>query len=76
MHFKSSINWAAIDAPASLLHLASFNSPKILHLWVKPKIQIRKRNNMDIIFFHGINYFHPGIKLIDDECLYREIQIH
>ena len=50
-HFKSSTNSAVIDAPASSLHLASFNAPKILHLGVKPKIQIGKRNNMDIKFF-------------------------
>ena len=47
---KSSINSAVIDAPANSLHLIAFNAPKILHLWVKPKVQIGKRNNMDINF--------------------------
>jgi len=50
-HFKSSINSSVIDPPASLLDLSSFNAPKILHLWVKTKVQIRKRSNMDIKFF-------------------------
>ena len=49
-HFKSSINSSVIDAPASLLHLAYFNATKILHFWVKSKVQIGKRNNMDIKF--------------------------
>jgi hypothetical protein len=50
-HFKSSINSSVIDAPASLLHLSSFNAPKVLHLCVKTKVQIGKRSNMDIKFF-------------------------
>ena len=54
---------AVIDAPASSLHLASFNAPKILHLWVKPNVQIGKRNNMDIKFSMGVIAFILALKL-------------
>jgi hypothetical protein len=54
---------AVIDAPASSLHLASFNAPKILHLWVKPKVQIGKRNNMDIKFSMGVIAFILALNL-------------